>query len=309
MIDCAHPHAVTVIEAPAEGLAEAALDALLAPLQPLREQFTAITGIGLDSEVPAGAPPGRWRLDASGVSYLVAGQPDGRRVLFIHGSPGRAEEWGTFLGDVPPAQYRLAVDRPGFGESPLVAAPLALAAQAAAVAPLLGPGTVLVGYSYGGPVALRLAVDWPDQVAGVVLVGSAADPAREVTHPLQALAATNFIAQILPTELAHSNAELMALKPELELLAGDLGRINASVTIVQGLRDTLVPPENASFIATHIDPAVPVRVVLIEDGDHFLPWTHPEILEAAIGCALADAGDQGPPSELPSGPASEPEER
>jgi pimeloyl-ACP methyl ester carboxylesterase len=201
---------------------------------------------------------------------------------------------------VPDGQYRLAVDRPGFGESSAEAPALTLAEQAAAAAPLLAPGTVVVGYSYGGPVALRLAADHPDTVAGVVLVGSAADPALEVIHPLQTLAALDFFSQLLPAELAISNAELMALEPELQVLAGDLGRIEAPVTIIQGLRDTLVPPENASFVAAHLAQDLPVRVLLIEEGDHFLPWTHPELIEQAIGCAVAGADGQPAPSDDPA---------
>jgi len=39
-----------------------------------------------------------------------------------------------------------------------------------------GARVVIAGYSYGGPLALQVAVDFPDRVEGLVLVASAADP-------------------------------------------------------------------------------------------------------------------------------------
>lgn len=302
MLDCAPPNIVTVIEAPAENIGGAMVGFLLAPFQPLREQLTAITGIGLDADVPEGAALRRMKLRVEGnpeLNYLASGTRAGSRVVFIHGSPGVAEEWARFLADVPAGQYRAAVDRPGFGASVEQEPVLSIADQARLIAPLLGDGSVVVGYSFGGPVALRLAVDHPHQVKGIVLIGSAGDPEREETHPLQHVAALPYFSALLPIELANSNAELLALRPELETLAEDLGRIDVPVTIVQGLQDTLVPPENAAYIRSRLSPTLSARVVLIEDGDHFLPWTHTRLIEDVIACAIDDGSGQslsdGPP--------------
>lgn len=309
---CPPPGETIVIPAPEQTLAEDALDFVLEPFQPLREQISAITGIGLEPDEAWPEEQGRTvrqmrlaRPDGSHLAYLAAGQPGGRRVIFLHGSPGTAEEWDRFLLDVPAGQYHLAVDRPGFGasgEEPQVD----LAGQAAAVAPLLTAGAgaaVLVGYSYGGPVALRLAADYPDRIAGVLLIGAAADPELEETHPLQELAALDFFAQLLPVELANANAELLNLRPGLEDLAPDLARIAAPVTIVQGLADTLVPPENVPFLQAGLPRDPGPRVILIEDADHFLPWTHPGLLRRALDCVTGDGRPQS--SVPPSSPLSE----
>ncbi|MFC7704651.1 alpha/beta fold hydrolase [Plastorhodobacter daqingensis] len=284
------------IAAPEPSAAEAALDVILRPLQPLREQFTAITGLGLDVELPDDRGVRRIVRPSEGgsLAYLAAGQPAAQRVLLLHGSPGLAEEWAPFLTEVPEGQYRIAVDRPGFGDSGQDTAVVDLGAQARAVAPLLpsqdGPGAVLVGYSYGGPVALRLAADYPAQVAAVVLIGAAADPALEETHPLQQIAALEFFEALLPVELAHANAELLALRAELEDLAVDLPGIGAPVTMLQGLADTLVPPANIEYLRARL--TAPLRIVMIDEADHFLPWTHVPLIEAALTCAAQDAADQ-----------------
>jgi pimeloyl-ACP methyl ester carboxylesterase len=289
---CEPPREIVVIEAPAQSAVGVTLDTLLAPFNPLREQITAITGLGLDAE----EPPEALRLFVSvperdsDLSYIATGNPAGQKVVFIHGSPGNAQEWAPLLSRAPRDQYRIAVDRLGFGESAVEEPVVTLADHAGALAPLLDVGdgrkSILVGYSYGGPVALRAALDMPEHVAGIVLVGSAADPDFEEIHPLQELAALEIFAQILPAELANANAELVALEPELAAMAAELERLDVPVTIIHGLEDSLVPPENILFLHINLPRHIPVRTMLVEGGDHFLPWTHPERIDHAIRCIL-----------------------
>jgi pimeloyl-ACP methyl ester carboxylesterase len=272
----------------------------------LRERLQAITGIGLSHARSEAEPPRRHRLPGREglpeLSYYAAGDPAGRRILFIHGTPGEASDWDPFLRNVPVGQHRLAVDRPGFGRSGPGRPVVALAEQARAIAALLETGpapAIIVGSSYGGPVALQLAASHPEVVSGVLLVGSAADPAREKIHPLQRLAATRAFARLLPRALAHSNAELLALRRELEALADRLGRIRAPVTILQGLHDTLVPAENATYLACRLVRTVRRRVILVERAGHFLHILSSSLVEGALAHLLADPDLQGRASGNP----------
>lgn len=289
-------------------MAEEALAVIVEPFQPLREQIMAITGIGLEAEAEEVEPSLRrlnvlpkGREAGPPLSVLAAGQPDGKRVIFIHGSPGLGEEWMTFLGTVPQGRFYLAPDRPGYGNSgdtPVTD----LQVQADALQPLLGTKAhapvVLVGYSYGGPVALRLAADHPDRVAGVLLIAAAADPGLEEIHPLQEIAALGFFEQLLPSELASSNAELLELRGGLEELADDLDRLQLPVTMVQGTDDTLVPASNVEYLLAQL-PGRPAAV-MIEGADHFLPWSHPDLLTQALECLVQESWRQASGGEVPS---------
>lgn len=289
---CPVPGEIIQLAAPEQTLAGEALTFILEPFQPLREQLIAITGLGLEAEIEGDDPALRRRelpagADGPPLSVLAAGQPGGQRVIFIHGSPGLGEEWAPFLADVPAGRLYLAPDRPGFGNSgpdPVTD----LQRQADALVPLLGtpaqPPVTLVGYSYGGPLALRMAADHPDRVAALLLVGAAADPGLEEIHPLQEVAALDFFAQMLPAELASSNAELMSLRAGLETLAQDLPGLSMPVTVLQGSADTLVPASNAAYLRALLP--TPPAVVMIEGADHFLPWTHAPVLTRALDCLL-----------------------
>jgi pimeloyl-ACP methyl ester carboxylesterase len=294
---CPPPGAIIEIAAEEQSLAEEIFAVILEPFQPLREQFIAITGFGLDIDADDVDQSLR-RLhvtrvgggQAQPLSLLAAGRPDGARVIFIHGSPGLGEEWLPFMTAVPDGQLYLAPDRPGFGDSG-DATVTDLQAQADALVPLLGgqadTPVVLVGYSYGGPVALRLAGDHPERVAGLLLIGAAADPGLEETHPLQEIAALPFFERLLPSELANSNAELLQLRDGLDMLAGDLAAMYLPVIMVQGTADNLVPASNVDYLRAQM--AATPAAIMIEGADHFLPWSHPNLLAQALECLLDDA--------------------
>lgn len=253
------------------------------------ERVQAITNLGLSADGSGSVRPVRdimpGRAGRPDVSYLAAGRPGDQRILFVHGTPGEAADWLPFLKATPPGQHRIAADRPGFGGSGPGRAVIALADQAEALAGLIAGGeapAVVVGSSYGGPVALRLAADHPHAVAGVILVGAAGDPSHERPHPVQRLVGRQALARLLPRALAHSNAELLALREELCTLAQNLDRVSAPVTILQGLRDTLVPPGNAHYIRERLVTAARRRLVLVGDAGHFLHILRPALVEEAL---------------------------
>ncbi|MEM6491635.1 MAG: alpha/beta fold hydrolase, partial [Pseudomonadota bacterium] len=72
-----------------------------------------------------------------GLTIAAMRRGEGRRVIFVHGTPGDKELWADYLLDPPfPAEF-VAIDRPGFGGSDPKDAVTDLEAQAAALLPLL----------------------------------------------------------------------------------------------------------------------------------------------------------------------------
>lgn len=222
------------------------------------------------------------------VSYLRAGNATGPLVILVHGTPGSATAWTDYLLAPPPGMDVIALDRPGFGRSGPEQAVPSLADQAAAVLALMpadGRPVVLLGHSLGGPIVARLAADHPDRVAALVLLSASLDPALEETLTVQRLGAWAPVRSMLPRTLRNANAELMALKPELESLARVLPLIRAKVVIVHGTADDLVPVANVPFMQARLSGARCVQTVLLQGGNHFLPWN----AEAAVRDAIRQA--------------------
>ncbi len=223
------------------------------------------------------------------VHYAQIGADTLPTVLFIHGSPG---SWDAFIGFFADSTlytkaHLISADRPGFGKSELGQPEPSLQAQAAALAPLLTLGRVgqqkpiLVGHSLGGPVAVRLAIDFPDAVGGLILVAGSVDPALEAQEWYRPVLGSFPVRQWLPTEFDVSNMEIWPLKGELEKMKPGWATIRVPVTVIQGETDDLVPPGNAQFARRMLTNA-PVTMQMIPGMNHFIPWSRPDLIHDAI---------------------------
>ena len=118
------------------------------------------------------------KVDVNGkaVHVIEAGDTSAPPVLMIHGASANAREFTFTLAPRLDDRFHvLMADRPGHGYSERPEASETLAVQAAQMAgalKALAPGrkAVVVGHSYGGAVALRLALDYPELVTGLVLL-------------------------------------------------------------------------------------------------------------------------------------------
>jgi 2-succinyl-6-hydroxy-2,4-cyclohexadiene-1-carboxylate synthase len=111
------------------------------------------------------------------VALHVTVDGDGPPVVLVHGFTQTSASWAPVAAGLA-GDHRVArVDAPGHGGSAEVRADLG---DGAALLGEAGGRATYVGYSMGGRLALRLAIDRPDLVAGLVLLGATAgidDPA------------------------------------------------------------------------------------------------------------------------------------
>ncbi|WP_373307511.1 alpha/beta fold hydrolase [Micromonospora lutea] len=123
----------------------------------------------------------RQMVTANGItqSVRVAGPADGVPVLLVHGNCSSAAFWEPLVRRLPETMRVVAPDLRGYGatQTAPVDASRGLTDFADDVAALLdepglfaeGARPVVVGHSLGGGVAMRLLVDHPDRVAGLLL--------------------------------------------------------------------------------------------------------------------------------------------
>ena len=266
-------------------------------LAPLALGLFALMGHRMQRNALDGALPRGLRAAPGGleVSYFESGNPSLGRIVYVHGSPGNSGAWEDYLLDPVGGLDSIAIDRPGFGQTRPRRPEPSLAVQASALEPFLEPDAagrlpVLVGHSIGGPVVVRAAVDYPDRVGAIVVVAGSVDPAQESMKWFNDLAAEPTVRGLIPEPLAFSNDEIMPLAGELEMLRDRLDAIRCPVVIVHARDDRLVPFANVDYMRRRF-PAGTIRdLILLDDGDHFLPWNRVTVVRGAIEKAVGYAG-------------------
>jgi 4,5:9,10-diseco-3-hydroxy-5,9,17-trioxoandrosta-1(10),2-diene-4-oate hydrolase len=144
-----------------------------------------MTGTALDAESTshitdvAGFAVRYHHSGASAGAPTGAGRGDADTVVLLHGGGPGASSWSNFGKNMPVLAKRfrvLMMDLPGYGQSaarPVTGHFFTVAAGALAglLDQLRAPKVHLIGNSLGGGAALRFALDYPDRVGRLVLMG------------------------------------------------------------------------------------------------------------------------------------------
>lgn len=250
----------------------------------------------------------------------VADLGEGPPLLFLHGLGGSLFEWRRQIGPASARRRVIAPDLLGAGESDKPArADYSIEAQARRVGRLLDrldvPRVEVVASSYGGGVALRLAVDEPARISRMTLVAPicyrerlpwfaapcrfawAADLAEAVRVPVWAVA----VARRLSTHLAATaDAEIEGLFGEInargtrramvgwvrDALRSDargvqagLARVIAPTLLIWGRQDPIVPVDLGRRLARALPAA---RLVELEAG-HVPHLERPDAVNRELG--------------------------
>ena len=156
-------------------------------------------------------------IDGYKIRYLTMGDAD-KHVILIHGFGGELDRW--LFNQQPMSAYAqvTALDLPGHGQATKAIKDGSLGAMARVIVGLIdhlgATNAHLVGHSLGGAIALKTALDFPDKVSGLSLIGSAG-LGDEINHAY----IEGFIA-------AESRRDL---KPLMKQLVGDPKLVNRSM--------------------------------------------------------------------------------
>ncbi|MFV8337016.1 alpha/beta fold hydrolase [Flavobacterium sp. RSP29] len=222
------------------------------------------------------------------IHYVETGNMQNPTLFFVHGSPGSWNAFKEYLKDtLLLKKYRMiAIDRPGFGYSDFGDAQN-LSIQSQRISEFIKiidnkKPLILVGHSVGGPVVAQLAADNPSWYKRLVILAGSLDPKAENPEKWRTVIKAKPLRYLIPGALRPSNDELWWLKQDLVALEPELKKITCEVTIIHGTKDVLVPYSNVAFMQKMFVNAKSVDTITIEKANHFIPWSHYEIVRNAL---------------------------
>jgi pimeloyl-ACP methyl ester carboxylesterase len=148
-------------------------------------------------------------VDGAQVHYQEFGDPTSPTIILIHGYTASVYVWKTTAPILADAGFHvIAVDLLGFGYSEKPASfDYSIQSQARMVSRFmnrLGIGkATIAGSSYGGAVAATMALDYPERVDKLILVGAVINDEVK-NHPVLKLAAIPGIGEVITPFLSDS---------------------------------------------------------------------------------------------------------
>ncbi len=234
-----------------------------------------------------GATP--WRLSAL---ETPREKPAAWRIVVVTGTPSWSEYWAPTLAKIGPDREMIVADRPGFAESEPRTAVTSIEAQAEALEPMLGDNdgqkVILIGQSYGGPIATVLAARRPDKVKALVLMSAFFGERGPTIRRLAALG--SLVQPALPRDMKNALAEINRQKPQLPAARAALTSLAIPVVVLHGDRDTFITQAAARRLAEAAGPRG--QFIDAPGGDHFLNACCVDAVIGAVdrGIAAAESG-------------------
>lgn len=231
-------------------------------------------------------------------------------LVLIHGAGGTLLNWPPRLRRLP-GRTVLAPDLPGHGQSagPVCTTIAGYAHVLTAWLDALGEDRVVLGgHSMGGAIALQIALQNPDRVAGLVLAATGARlpvapalltglqerPAETVDHLIELL----FGSQAPAVLVEIYRAELAALSPQLlydDFLACDGFDVRADLSaphpireiptlILCGREDRMTPPAYSDDLQRQLTGS---RLQILPHAGHMLMLEEPDTVTTQVATFLA----------------------
>jgi pimeloyl-ACP methyl ester carboxylesterase len=237
-------------------------------------------------------PPQGQMVEVAGATLHVVelGPRDGLPIVMLHGASSNLEVMRPLAGRLSQTHRVILVDRPGHGWSTRAkfsdSTPQPQARMISEALDKLGVGpAIIVAHSWSGALALRIALDHPDRVAGLVMLAPVAYPwpggvsqynyivttpvigsllAHTVTLPLGLLVSDSgarsvFAPQPMPQSFVKDSATRLLLRPrEFVANAWDLVTLRAAMAEQAPRYGSITVP--ITIIAGDVDKTVSTHI-------------------------------------------------
>lgn len=212
-------------------------------------------------------------------------------LLIVHGAPGAWYGSRNLLDDsLVTAHFQvISVDRPGYNKSRFKGRRKAVTSidiQAVAIFEALRLNRshkkgVVMGSSYGGPIAAKIAIDHPSAFYHVLLLAAAIDPAHEKFWWFNKYVHRGPLKWMLPRFFRVATNEKYTHERELRKLLPRWSALNTPVTVVQGDADKTVSPVNLDFARKVLD-GKNAQFISLPGVGHLIRWQRADLVRRLL---------------------------
>lgn len=202
-------------------------------------------------------------------------QKSNKGILFLHGAPGSWQDFSEYLidQDFQDSSFMIAMDRPGYGYSDYGHAEISVIAQVE-IAQLITSNydvdsLIVVGYSYGGPVAGAYAARYPERVSDLLLLAPVIAPYDEKIFWFNHVIEVPIIKILVPKFISVANDEKLSHTDALIAIKDDWASVYAKTKHLHCMDDWIAPYQaNVNWTREHMNQ---VEIIDWEGDSHFLP--------------------------------------
>ncbi len=231
--------------------------------------YTAPSSSPLETEATIAPDPGDWRL-----------------VVF-HGTPANRYLYTRFLRTAPRGIEVVLPARLGFGKGH-DAAITSFDDQLSVLKPFLPGGEfgdkkiITLGVSYGGELAVKAALDFPDAVVGAVAVSALIDEPHDYALQLEKLGGDVRIEDYVPNRWKKVRDEVAGRRTQIGPLLDRLKSYGGPIEVVHGDFDGIVPKANSEKLYGALSEASRGTLDIVPGGTHYLELQYPRRMHQAV---------------------------
>jgi pimeloyl-ACP methyl ester carboxylesterase len=233
-------------------------------------------------------------------------------LLLVHGAPGAWYGYIRMLDDslLQRNFHIISVDRPGYAKSRKGRRAItSIDQQANAIVKALrlnhsGKPALVLGRSFGAPIAARIAMLYPEKVQHLFMVAAPIDPEKEKFWWFSKWGHFPLIQLFLPRALNTATAEKYSHVSELKRLVPFWQSLQVPVTFMQGGKDWIVDPSNLDFARRNLA-GKDAEFLFLPEAGHLITNSHAalvrELIMRCTSCYAPAPSDTtlSPPLELP----------
>jgi pimeloyl-ACP methyl ester carboxylesterase len=212
-------------------------------------------------------------------------------LLLVHGAPGAWYGSRNLLDDtlVQKQYHIIAMDRLGYNKSRFKgkrSAVTSIETQAIAIHEALrlnrsSKTGVVVGSSFGGPIAAKIAIMYPDRFHQLIMLAPAIDPDTEKYWWFHLFIRGGLVRALMPRFVNNATDEKFAHVEELKKLLPEWSKLSVPITMVQGGEDNVVYPSNLDFARKKLL-GKPAEFVFLPGSGHMIRTQNPDLVRAIV---------------------------